>query len=68
MPNPGADAPLRKVTLNLYEADCIAFENLYGQGWTTQIRETIRTHVQAFTNFEIKYRDQRKRKTLGDLE
>jgi len=57
--------PLRKVTLNLYEADCTALEECYKHGWTTNLREIIHTHVVTYTNYQIKYRDQRK--TLGDL-
>lgn len=64
-----SDDPLRRVTLNLYEADCTALEKFYGHGWTTNIREIMHTHVQTFTNHEIKYRDARTRRlTLGDLE
>lgn len=36
-----ADDPLRKVTLNLYEADCAAMEQLHGHGWSTQVRQLI---------------------------
>jgi len=66
MPTP-AGPQLRKVTLYLYEADCVALEKHHGYGWTAHVRETTHTHVQAFTNYEIKYRDERRKRTLGDL-
>lgn len=37
MPTP-ADAPLRKVTLNLYEDDCATLETHYGRGWSEYVR------------------------------
>lgn len=49
MPNPGADAPLRKVTLNLYEADCIAMEKHYGRGWSTIVRDMVHRHIEKRT-------------------
>lgn len=61
-----ADDPLRKVTLNLYETDVTALADFYGHGWSTNLREIIHTHVMAFTNYQIKYRDAPK--TLGDLD
>lgn len=63
MPNPGSDAPLRKVTLNLYEADCAKLEKLHGRGWTTVVRDTIQAHVYALDMKTIY-----QRMTLGDLE
>lgn len=62
-----SDEPLRKVTLNLYEADCVWFEREYGHGWTERIRQHIHSevmkrehpiHEAAFTS---------RRRTLGDL-
>lgn len=38
-PHPGP--PLRKVTLNLYEEDCLSLEQDYQQGWTVAIRNII---------------------------
>jgi hypothetical protein len=61
MPTP-ADAPLRKVTLNLYEADCQIFERVYGHGWSTEIREAVRLYSTTLRMREWP------RKTLGDLE
>lgn len=46
MPTP-ADAPLRKVTLNLYEADCARMEQAYGHGWTTVVRDWVNQHAQG---------------------
>lgn len=59
-----ADAPLRKVTLNLYEDDCVLLEKHYGRGWSTNVRETIHTHVTVFIRSE-KTKSPRK---LGDLD
>lgn len=36
-----SDEPLRKVTLNLYEADCAYLEKAYGHGWSQRAREII---------------------------
>jgi hypothetical protein len=44
MPN-RSDDPLRKVTLNLYEADCLWLEQIYGRGWTERIRQHIHNEV-----------------------
>jgi hypothetical protein len=42
-----SDDPLRKVTLNLYEADCQWLEKAYGRGWTERIRQHIHNEVQS---------------------
>lgn len=60
MPTP-ADDPLRKVTLNLYEADCLTLETHYGRGWSTQIRNVVNDHA-----LHIRHLPNRP-KTLGDL-
>ncbi len=52
------DAPLRKVTLNLYEADTLAMMDFYGYGWTEIIRKLVHQHVK---NVKPSVR------TLGDL-
>lgn len=57
-----SDDPLRKVTINLYDADVLALESFYGHGWSEQVRQVIHQHIQAATGFH------RLRKTLGDLE
>ena len=41
------DAPLRKVTLNLYQNDVVAMDHYYGHGWTEIIRNLVRSHVKA---------------------
>lgn len=46
MPRQAGD-PLRKVTLNLYEADCTWMEKHLGHGWSEQVREWIREQVKA---------------------
>lgn len=56
------DAPLRKVTLNLYEADCIALEQWHGHGWSTYIRDLVHSDINR--NLGIINRAPR---TLGDL-
>lgn len=40
-----SDDPLRKVTLNLYEADCAWLEKTYGHGWTERVRQHIQVLV-----------------------
>ena len=61
MPNPRADAPLRKVTLNLYESDVLAAESYYGRGWSEALRQLWHEHMRNVTGY------QRLRQTLGDL-
>lgn len=58
---PKADDPLRKCTLNLYEADCVALESYYGRGWTEQVRQVVHAHIHTITGLH------RLRRTLGDL-
>lgn len=54
--------PLRKVTLNLYEADCVAAEEWYGRGWSEKLREVWHNNMQLVTLRA------RAMKTLGDLD
>lgn len=56
-----SDDPLRKVTLNLYEADVLALETYYGHGWSEQVRQVVHAHTLTMTGFH------KLRKTLGDL-
>lgn len=58
MPTP-ADAPLRKVTLNLYEDDVAIFEYHYGHGWSSYVRDLVNNHANLIRQSTIK--------TLGDL-
>lgn len=44
MPRQAGD-PLRKVTLNLYEADCAWMEQRLGHGWSEQVRELVHNYV-----------------------
>lgn len=62
MPNPGADAPLRKVTVNLYEADVSAAEKYYGHGWSEELRKMWQAHMRVTLGHY------KTRTTLGDLE
>lgn len=36
---------LRKVTLNLFDEDCVKLERWYGHGWSTEIRNRIHKFV-----------------------
>lgn len=57
-----SDDPLRRVTLNLYEADCLWLATTYGHGWTERIRQHIHNEVLK------RQGEVRKRKLfLGDL-
>lgn len=55
-----SDEPLRKVTLNLYEADCQWMEAEYGHGWTERVRQHIHNEIE-------KRRHPKPWRTLGDL-
>ena len=55
-----SDEPLRKVTLNLYEADCQWLEKTYGRGWTERVRQHIHNEV-------LDRHNPGSRPTLGDL-
>lgn len=62
-----ADDPLRRVTLNLYEADVQWLIKTYGDGWTVRIRHLIRQEVY---NRQYEGRTMKAipiRLTLGDL-
>jgi len=39
------DNPLRKITLNLYEADCDEMKRRYGRGWSEQVRQLVHRHL-----------------------
>lgn len=65
MPTP-PDDPLRRVTLNLYAADCEWLITHYGRGWTERIRQHIHAEVTARqTPPDTQYH--KVRRTLGDL-
>lgn len=59
MPNPGLEKPIRKVTLNLWEADVATLKGHYGQGYTTVIRDLVEDHAKSITRSTPK--------TIGDL-
>lgn len=60
-----SDDPLRRVTLNLYEADCLLLEKAVGHGWT----ELVRRLVNAEANLRRTSRSlEPPVRTLGDLE
>lgn len=46
VPNPGAEEPLEKVTLNLNAADTAVMRKLYGHGWSAIVRELVKRHVE----------------------
>lgn len=39
------EAPLQKITLNLYAADTDFLRQHYGLGWSVAIRELVQRHV-----------------------
>lgn len=59
------DAPLRKVTLNLYEADCKYLEAITGHGWTEYVRNIVHTQVQRDQVKDAP--DPQRPRTLGDI-
>ena len=62
-----SDDPLRRVTLNLYESDCLWLADHYGRGWTERIRQHIHNEVlQRQQPTETSYH--KVRRTLGDLQ
>lgn len=58
-----SDDPLRRCTLNLYEADCRVLEQTVGHGWT----ELVRRLVNAEANLRRTNRSLEPVRTLGDL-
>lgn len=61
-----SDDPLRKCTLNLYEADCAWLERTYGHGWTERVRQHIHNEViKRQTSATVL--PPSPRRTLGDL-
>lgn len=47
MPSPLTE-PGRRVTLNLFEADCALLERRYGWGWTEQVRLLVRQNCRDY--------------------
>jgi hypothetical protein len=60
-----SDEPLRKVTLNLYEADCQWMEREYGRGWTERLRQHL--HAEVLQRKAFKPVTNNIRRILGDL-
>jgi len=60
-----SDEPLRKITLNLYEADCQWMEREYGHGWTERLRQMLH-HEVAKRNGAQQFNRQTPR-TVADL-
>jgi hypothetical protein len=60
---PRSDDPLRRVTLNLYEEDCVWLEAHYGHGWTERVRSHI--HMEVLKRSSDRPIPPR---TLGDLD
>ena len=56
------DAPLRKVTLNLYEADCAYLEEKIGHGWSEYVRQLVHNNIE-----EDRKHYRNRPRTLGDL-
>ena len=64
-----SDDPLRRVTLNLYEADCQWLECTYGHGWTERVRQHIHNEVTGRQlRLEQPPQFTMRRRTIGDLE
>lgn len=55
------DLDLRKVTLNLYEADCTFLSTHLGHGWTEQVRTLVHAYVHSLSDTTYQ------KLTLGDL-
>ena len=47
-----AGPPLRKCTLNLFDADVQWFQDRHGQGYSEFIREVVRAHVKRHSIVE----------------
>lgn len=60
-----SDDPLRRVTLNLYEANCQWLEKNIGYGWSQWVRTTIDAEVARLRRMKT---EQSRKATLGDLE
>ena len=45
--NAPSDEPLHKTLINLYKTDVDYMKKKWGQGWSTIVRELIRSHIKA---------------------
>lgn len=59
MPNPGAELPLRKVTLNLFDHDVETLKNTSNRPWTELVRDLVHQYC---VNVRAAKR------TIGDLD
>lgn len=59
MPNPGLEKPIKKITLNLWEADVLTMKAHYGQGYSTVIRDLVEDHAREIARSTPK--------TIGDI-
>ena len=57
MPQPPAEEPLVKVTLNLNAADVEWFRERFGYGWTTAVRNALRARVKQYQEMTRKPND-----------
>ena len=48
-----ADAPLRKVTLNLYDLDVRKMELRYGHGWSEVVRSWVNQHLREYNPIQL---------------
>lgn len=73
---PRADAPLRRITLNLYTSDCDFLSAYLGHGWTEQVRTLVHAYAQGLQpqkSMCVQTIDEHGepkliRRTLGDLQ
>jgi len=45
---PRSPEPLLKVTFNLFAKDVAEMERRYGRGWTEQVRNMVRKHLNRY--------------------
>lgn len=44
---PSSDRPLQKVTMNFYRDDVAELVRIYGNGWTTEVREIVTRYIRG---------------------
>lgn len=62
-----SDDPLRRVTLNLYEADCAKLESAVGPGWTERVRQVVHEYCETIRIVKLTRRSDAP-KLIGDLD
>ena len=45
MTRAGSDRPLQKVTMNFYRDDVAELVRIYGNGWTSEVREIVARYI-----------------------